>query len=62
MRKNSPPTEVVTVLELDAKVNKRKINIEVKDSCTTKVEKCHRQINQNNLVHCQNNLVPALLE
>ena len=52
---NSPPTEVVTVQELDAKVNKRKINIEVKDICTTKVEKYHRQNNQNNLV-------PALLE
>ena len=28
--KNSPPTKIVTTLELDAKVDKMKINIEVK--------------------------------
>ena len=56
--KNSPPTEVVTALELDAKVDKTKINIEVKDNGTTKVEKYHRIY----CGYCQNNLVPALLE
>ena len=56
--KNSPPTEVVTAQELDAKVDKTKINIEVKDNGKTKVEKYHCIY----CVHCQNNLVPALLE
>ena len=35
-----------------------KINIEVKDNSMTKVEKYHRIY----CVHCQNDLVPALLE
>ena len=56
--KNSPPTEVVTALKLDAKVDKTKINIEVKDNNMTKVEKYHCIY----CVHCQNHLVPALLE
>lgn len=40
--KNSPPLEVVTTLELDSKVDKKKINIEVKDNRMTKLEKYHR--------------------
>ena len=40
--KNSPPLEVVTMLELDSKVDKKKINIEVKDNRMTKLEKYHR--------------------
>ena len=56
--KNSPPTDVVTALELDAKVNKTKINVEVKGKGMTKVENYYCI----NCVHCQNKLVPALLE
>ena len=35
--KNSPLTEVVTALELYAKVDKTKVNVKVKDNITTKV-------------------------
>ena len=56
--KNSPPTEVVTALQVDAKLDKMKINIEVKDNGMAKVEK-YRCIY---CVHCQNNPGPALLE
>ena len=55
---NSPPTEVVTVLEFDAKVDKTKISIGVKDNGMTKVKKYHRIY----YAHCQNNPVPILLE
>ena len=58
MCKNSPPTEVLTALELDAKVDITKINIEVKDNSMAKVEKYHCIY----CLHCQNNLAPALLE
>ena len=40
--KRRSPTEVVTTLELNAKVDEMKINIEVKDNGMTKVEKYHR--------------------
>ena len=36
--KNSCQTEAVTALELDAKVDKAKVNVEVKDNGMTKVE------------------------
>ena len=38
----SPLTEVVMALELDVKVDKTKINIEVKDNGMTKVKMYHR--------------------
>ena len=56
--KNSPPTEVVTALELDANVDKTKINVEFKDNGTTKVEKYYHIY----CVYCQDNFVPVLLE
>ena len=56
--KNSRQTEAVTALELDAKVDKAKINVEVKDNGMTKVEQYHCIY----CVHCQNNLSPALLQ
>ena len=34
--KTSPPTEVVTALEVDVKVDKTKINVDVKDNGVTK--------------------------
>ena len=48
----------MNTLEHDAQVDKTKINIEVKDNGMTKVEKNHCI----NCVHCQNNLVLALLQ
>ena len=56
--KNSVPTEVVTALEFDAKVDQMKINVEVKGNSMTKEQKYHHIY----CVHCQNNLVTALLK
>ena len=51
--KISPPTEIVTAIELYAKVDKTKINIEVKDNGMTKAKKYHHI----HYVRCQINLV-----
>ena len=47
--KNSSPTEVMTALELDAKIDKMKINVEVKGNGMTRVDNGMTKVSSHTL-------------